>query len=782
MLAFPRANLAIAHGIPSLLVTLIPAGELWSLPVKTASYMSMAFVINYSLTAGVFTLLTRSTLLQVIRENVGWATGSATLVLGFSGGIIYLLLQYPGWIGYIMAPGLFGFLIAVRGNVADAQRQAEAREQTLRLAAQALDARDRYTESHSLRVSELAGQLAEALDLSARECEQLRTAGSLHDLGKIGIPDYILNKPGPLSADEWRIMRQHCDIGADMIAQHSALARLAPFVRHHHERWDGSGYPMGLTSHSIPLGARILAVADSFDTMTGSRLYRPAAMSSLEAVDDISNHAGAWYDPDVVDSLRILHGKEPIGEPSGPQTSRQLLLHNRRFAQLLAAITVSNVGDPLTTVGILVVIYTRTSDVRAVAGAFVLQALATIVVSGVLGAVADRGDRRRLIVGLETLRGAILLATPLILLFSTAIWLLYLLVFALAAINAFVQPARQAAVPRLVQPGRVGRANATVTASGMVGAAVGFPLALIIVSVTHSVYWLFVGDALTFFAAAALIYGLGDIGGGVHGVRLTGSVRMSWSIRPARMYFVFAGLGALLLSMSFPTLIALAYKLSGSQNGPGAFAFLEALLAVGVVVGSIVVGRMPRIGTVSTMAVGLLLTGIFAVGVAVSPTVTWAGLLLLVASIGNPIYAVGNQTALIELGDASNQGRIMASRFAIVQTSTIVGSSVGGLAAAALGPQLTYAVIGLGLVLLAVAAFGRARSEERSGEARGPEPLEDKDRRREGPVAVDLPLVPARAGAAAARDGNHEREDGEVRIDVALGDSGSLQSGASQVR
>src|SRR6266540_5261487 len=157
----------------------------------------------------------------------------ATLALSFSGGILYLLLNTPGGVGYIMAPGLFGFVLAVRGNVADAQRQALLKDQTLDLAAQALDARDRYTESHSIRVAELAGRLGEQLELGDRDVESIRTAGSLHDLGKIGVRDDILNKPGPLTEEEWEIMRRHPDIGADMIAQHSAIREIAPLVRPH---------------------------------------------------------------------------------------------------------------------------------------------------------------------------------------------------------------------------------------------------------------------------------------------------------------------------------------------------------------------------------------------------------------------------------------------------------------------------------------------------------------------------------------------------------------------
>src|SRR5712692_1090502 len=194
--------------------------------------------LNYILTALGMSYVRRTPVWTTIFENVGTSTLVATVALSFSGGILFLLLQTP--VGYIMAPGLFAFVLAVRGNVADAQRQTELKDQTLALAAQALDARDRYTESHSIRVADLAARMGDYLELGDLECDLLRTAGSLHDLGKIGIRDDILNKAGPLTDEEWVIMKRHPDIGADMIAQHAALAEVAPLVRHHHERWDGT--------------------------------------------------------------------------------------------------------------------------------------------------------------------------------------------------------------------------------------------------------------------------------------------------------------------------------------------------------------------------------------------------------------------------------------------------------------------------------------------------------------------------------------------------------------
>jgi putative nucleotidyltransferase with HDIG domain len=173
-------------------------------------------------------------------------------------------------------------------------------------AAQALDARDLAIARHSVRVGELAARLAQQFDLGHRNVELMRMAGMLHDLGMIGIRDDILNKPGPLNGDAWEIMRRHPDIGADMIRWHPALAVVAPLVRHHHERWDGSGYPARLKGEVVPMGARILAVAESFDTITNKRIYRANPLSSVDAIRDIGEHSGSWYDPAVVKALGAL--------------------------------------------------------------------------------------------------------------------------------------------------------------------------------------------------------------------------------------------------------------------------------------------------------------------------------------------------------------------------------------------------------------------------------------------------------------------------------------------
>jgi HD-GYP domain-containing protein (c-di-GMP phosphodiesterase class II) len=195
-----------------------------------------------------------------------------------------------------------------KGLVGSRAEELQAlKEATIELAAEALDARDRAIARHSVRVAELAARLTEQLDLGHRNVELVRMAGMLHDLGMIGIRDDILNKPGPLHEYEWEIMRRHPDIGADLIAWHPALAAVAPTVRHHHERWDGSGYPAGLKGDVIPMGARILAVAESFDTITNKRIYRPISLTPVDAIQDIKERSGSWYDPVVVDALRGIY-------------------------------------------------------------------------------------------------------------------------------------------------------------------------------------------------------------------------------------------------------------------------------------------------------------------------------------------------------------------------------------------------------------------------------------------------------------------------------------------
>jgi diguanylate cyclase (GGDEF)-like protein len=167
--------------------------------------------------------------------------------------------------------------------------------------AQAVDARDAYTGSHSERVSELAARIATRIGAPAGQVELTRLAGSLHDLGKLAIPEEILRKPGSLTESERLVLERHPQIGFRML-ESLGVDPVADWVLHHHERWDGTGYPEGLEGDEIPLGARIIFVADAFDAMTSDRVYR-ARLSTDDALAELSRCAGTQFDPEIVSAF-----------------------------------------------------------------------------------------------------------------------------------------------------------------------------------------------------------------------------------------------------------------------------------------------------------------------------------------------------------------------------------------------------------------------------------------------------------------------------------------------
>jgi HD-GYP domain-containing protein (c-di-GMP phosphodiesterase class II) len=184
------------------------------------------------------------------------------------------------------------------------RRLERASLQALLGLANALEAKDRYTRGHSERVGHWAGRTARVLALSDEVAGVIAQAGLLHDIGKIGVPEAVLGKPGPLSDEEWRVMRRHPLIGSQIVAPFEFFADGALMIRHHHERCDGTGYPDGLIGVKIPLGARIIAVVDVYDALTSDRPYRQA-LESATACAELVQQAGQTLDADAVGAFLV---------------------------------------------------------------------------------------------------------------------------------------------------------------------------------------------------------------------------------------------------------------------------------------------------------------------------------------------------------------------------------------------------------------------------------------------------------------------------------------------
>lgn len=178
---------------------------------------------------------------------------------------------------------------------------------TIKVLAQAIDARDHYTHSHSENVAKYATIIATEMRIPAKEIEIIRQACELHDLGKIGVEDSILTKPGALTEEEWKQIHRHPVIGAQILEPLTFLNAVIDLVRQHHEHYDGTGYPEGRCGKDIHLGARIINIADSYEAMRSARSYRETPLTKEAAVEEIKKHSGTQFDPEVVEAfLRVL--------------------------------------------------------------------------------------------------------------------------------------------------------------------------------------------------------------------------------------------------------------------------------------------------------------------------------------------------------------------------------------------------------------------------------------------------------------------------------------------
>ena len=273
------------------------------------------YFVNDTLTNAIMALATGRPLAYLLRTN-GRSTFLAEAGAGMVGVVFALVwIIEPLWTTLLAVPG--AVITRALQYIQQLERETRAAVGSL---AQVIDHRDASTFHHSERVAIYAVEIAHELNLEEGLVELIEQAAAVHDLGKIGIPDRILLKPGPLSTDERTTMWLHTEIGARILSQFHLFRSGANIVLHHHEAFDGSGYPGRLAGEAIPLGARVVAVADAFDAMTSDRPYR-GALSVGEALDRLRTGSGTQWDPVVVDALLrlVLSGHPSFARTDEPE-------------------------------------------------------------------------------------------------------------------------------------------------------------------------------------------------------------------------------------------------------------------------------------------------------------------------------------------------------------------------------------------------------------------------------------------------------------------------------
>ncbi len=278
-------------------------------------------------------------MLEIIQTE---ARGIATSIVGIVplGWLIAQMYSVAWWASLLFALPLYTTRLAYHNFV----EMREMFTQTITALAGAVDKRDPYTSKHSWRVKEIAGDIGRVMRLGVADLEALEWGGLLHDVGKIGVPDNVLLKQERLNREERMMMNAHPVLGAQIIAPVTRLSRELPIIRHHHEWYNGSGYPDRLIGDEIPLLARVLHVADAFEAMTAQRPYRMTPLTPEQALGELRKFAGVQFDPQVVDAFVQTDWVEGVSDPGRTVQPRPIPLISQRAGRVASAVAVSGAG------------------------------------------------------------------------------------------------------------------------------------------------------------------------------------------------------------------------------------------------------------------------------------------------------------------------------------------------------------------------------------------------------------------------------------------------------
>jgi putative nucleotidyltransferase with HDIG domain len=709
---FSRGMFVLAYGIPSELLRAVHPTPLrieWYFLL--ALCVAMIVCLNVGLLSLGLSLVQGASFFRTARSAVAgnWLTYIALPIIGY---LIYVILRTDVMANKLAVFLLYGPLLVYRASLQKQNRLDRWLRDSFIMQSRVVDKRDGQTFGHSQRVGELCETIARMMHLSDEECNTIRVGGILHDLGKIAIPDSILLKPGKLTPEEYEIIKTHPTEGAAILAEHPEQKDVSNIVRHHHERWDGKGYPDGLKGDAIPLGSRIVNACDAFDTITQARVFRPTVKTPAEAIQELRQLAGTWYDPAVITALEKIVGErwgvEIQAAPapvSGPRYSELLAIPP--FRRLWIGQGVSYFGDMMNTTGLAIMLYVVTRSPSLVALGLIAKALPTILFGLIAGSVVDRFDRQRVMIGADITRAVLTVTIP----FLALHWLpaVFAVVFLVATASTLFNPAKQAVIPNLVPAPLLVKANGLVVSSERAMELLGYSTAGVIAGVFTWVP-LFLIDAGTYLFSAVTLLGVPDLARSgarrpmqifadiVEGVRF---IRLSAVLRSTMALTVT---GALFGGMTVPTLIVLAYDRLNA--GPTGYGLLEAVIGGGAILGAVAV---PQLLTRYRAGV-LILAGVVGVGLAyaltgLSTSLYFAIAFLLACGATSTIYLIPLISLTQREAPDYVRGRVMSTRFLLAQAGLLTGMALAGPLNDRLGPSLVFVVAGSLIVVAGVVGF-----------------------------------------------------------------------------
>src|SRR6266550_6896067 len=696
---FNRGMWIIACGIPSLIV--VSAHRLaGGMPITIISAVALLLLLNTAMMALAIRLLRGLNLLTVLRSALA---GNALTFFGMPllGILIVQLMQGPR-LARLVVFLLYGPLLIYRTSMQKQRRLDTWLRDSYIMQSRVVDKRDGQTFGHSQRVGELCETVARMLGMADDVCNTIRVGGILHDLGKIAVPDSILLKPGKLTPEEYEIIKTHPVEGAQILAEHPEQREVSQILHHHHERWDGAGYPDGIKGEEIPIGSRIVNACDAFDTITQARVFRPTVKTPEEAIRELHGLAGTWYDPKVIAALeRIVaerwgvHLEGPVA-PAARSISFREVLAIRPFRLLWIGQAISYFGDMMNTTGLAIMLFLVTHSPSMVAVGLIAKAAPTVLFGLVAGALVDRFDRQRVMILSDIARAVLTITIP----FLAVKWLpgVFVVVFLVATASTLFNPAKQAILPSLVPGDFLVKANSLISSSEKTMELLGFSIAGVIAAVAS---WqpLFIIDAATFIISAVTLLGVADQGRlPARTVRLFEDIaegsRFILRNRTLRSTMALAFAAVIFGSLTFPILVVMSYgPLKGGALGYGV---LEA--AIGA-------AAMARWRAGVLILLGVIGTGIAGALTGFSQNIPAAAVFLFISGATNTLYYVSMISVTQREAPERMLGRVMSSRFLLVQLGLLAGMAVSGPLTDRLGAPLVFVVAGILLICAGVAGF-----------------------------------------------------------------------------